>query len=197
MRAEAIPPRTDCHNMLMVLNATIQSYPGMMPGLGEKLKWGHCSNILMTKKLSDIGVSGRGLIDKSFPGNVFDESGAPTGQILFTGESGVNSHSWLEAGGMAFDPVLGISGTVDAVTKGSTFQTFDWHGSELVGKGGDWYFVKDDPSIIKPELKRLATQASPMGFSTAYYLTKDPARLLVADALKTVQGADSEEQEAK
>ena len=66
-----------------------------------------------------------------------------------------------------------------------------------MGKGGDWYFVKDDPSIIKPELKRLATQASPMGFSTAYYLTKDPARLLVADALKTVQGADSEEQEAK
>ena len=34
------PPRTDCHNMLMVLNATIQSYPGHDARPGRKAEMG-------------------------------------------------------------------------------------------------------------------------------------------------------------
>jgi hypothetical protein len=179
-------PRTDCHNMLMVMTATIRAYPGM-EGIDLRMKWGHCPNMLMTKKLTDIGVTGRGMIDKTFSGNVFDDAGAATGRILFTGENGVNSHSWLEVGGKAYDPVLGISGTVDAVKDGSTFATFDWALEGLIGSGtGGWYFIKDDPSILKPEKQRLPLAANPMSFNTAYYLTQDPSQHLTPEALQQI-----------
>lgn len=179
-------PRTDCHNMLMVMTTTIRAYPGM-DGIDQRMKWGHCPNMLMTKRLTEIGVTGRGMIDKTFAGNVFDDAGAATGRILFTGENGVNSHSWLEVGGKAYDPVLGISGTVDEVKDDSTFATFDWALEGLIGRGtGGWYFIKDDPSILKPEKQRLPLAANPMSFNTAYYLTQDPSLHLTPEALQQI-----------
>src|SRR5712691_2901718 len=69
---------------------------------------GNVNNMLLTKPLAS--VPGKGLLDKSFGGNVLDDGGKSLDQVLFTGDGGINSHTWLVIDGMEYDPVMGTRG---------------------------------------------------------------------------------------
>jgi len=105
-----------------------------------------------------------GLITNTFGGNTFDHAGAPTGQIFFSGEGGVNAHSWLTIEGQAYDILFGTTGAAVAAGIAGTFTSTN---NDRVFKqaGADMYMVADDT---------LATPANPYSFSTAYRLTADP-----------------------
>lgn len=155
-------PASQCHDVVHTLELLAQSFPGVKPGI----KPIYIKGMLLTKPLGAIGA--KGILDSSFPGNVFGEDGVATGQVLFTGnERGQQSHTWLEIDGVPYDPVLGTSGPD---VKASVANEFVWTVPDRVGKGaGGWYVVKD------PALK---AAPNAMGFDTGYYLTQDPTPYL-------------------
>jgi hypothetical protein len=157
-------PSTDCHHLLYITQGMMEMFPGKKPKIVNQ----SCPNMLMTKPLSTI--PGRGILDRSFTGNVFDEQGKPTGMILFSGDNGINSHTWLLVDGVPFDPVLGVKGNDVA---GAVAETFDWLIPQRLAKGKNGSYAVQDKSL-KP-----ATNS--MGFSTGYYLTKTPAKFLTTE----------------
>lgn len=160
-------PSTDCHHLLYITQSMMEMYPGQKPKITNR----SCPNMLMTKPLSTI--PGRGLLDRKFAGNVFDETGKPTGMVLFSGDNGINSHTWLMVDGVPFDPVLGTKG--DDVA-GAVQETFDWVIPQRLAKGAKGSYVVQDPEL-EP-----ATNA--MGFSTGYYVAKDPRQFLNSSELE-------------
>lgn len=151
-------PATQCHNLLAVLKHSIQAV------LGDKvtITSEDIAGMLLTKPLS--GMPG-GLLPNSFGGNVVDDNGKHTGQVLFTGnEQGKQSHTWLVIDGVPFDPVLGTKG--DEVAN-SVANEFSWMAKGVVAKGrGGWYILPD-------KNEKAALNSS--GFGPAYRLTKQPA----------------------
>jgi hypothetical protein len=163
-------PSTDCHHLLYIAQGMMEMFPGHKPKIVNQ----SCPNMLMTKPLSTI--PGRGVLDRSFTGNVFDEKGKATGMILFSGDNGINSHTWLLVDGVPFDPVLGTKG--DDVA-GAVAETFDWVIPNRLAKGKLGSYAVQD--------KNLKPATNSMGFSTGYYLTKTPGKFLT----------DEEKQKAK
>ena len=163
-------PSTDCHHLLYITQGMMEMFPGHTPKIVNQ----SCPDMLMTKPLSSI--PGRGLLDRSFTGNVFDESRKPTGMVLFSGDNGINSHTWLLVDGVPFDPVLGTKGNDVA---GAVQENFSWVIPQRLAKGKKGSYAIQDPAL-KPA-------ANAMGFSTGYVLTKDPGGLLT-EAEKTTVG---------
>jgi hypothetical protein len=149
-------PATQCHNLKGIVKQIIQL------SLGNKvvIEEDHIANMLLTKPLS--GMPG-GLLPNSFGGNVRDDKGNLTGQVMFTGVGGKQSHTWLRIDGIDFDPVLGTRGREVADSKADEFK---WIVPEMVGIGtsGD-YIIKD------PQLKAAPNKN---GFGSCYRLTKKP-----------------------
>lgn len=149
-------PATQCHNLKGVLKHALQANLGN----AVKIEEGQIVGMLLTKPLS--GMPG-GLLPNTFGGNVRDDSGGLTGQVMFTGVGGLQSHTWLIIDGVPFDPVLGTKG--DQVA-GSVAEEFDWKVPEILGKGKKGNFIVKDPSS-KPA-------ANSHGFGSCYRLTKHP-----------------------
>jgi hypothetical protein len=163
-------PSTQCHSLLGLTETLMGAFPGLRPKIVQKT----CDFIMLTKPLSSI--PGKGLLDKGFGGNVFDDNGASLNRILFTGDSGINSHTWLEIDGVEFDPVMGTRGKEVGASKESDFK---WLISDRLAKGGGAdYIVKEDPPVVK-------AKANKMGFGTGYRLTQNPAKYLTTDEMKT------------
>ena len=93
-------PATQCHNLKGVVKQMV------IQALGDKVKIeeDHIAGMLLTKPIS--GMPG-GLLPNTFGGNVYDENDKLTGQAMFTGVGGTQSHTWLRIDGVDFDPVLG------------------------------------------------------------------------------------------
>lgn len=163
-------PSTDCHHLLYITQGLMEMFPGQKPKIVNQ----SCPNMLMTKPLSTI--PGRGVLDRSFTGNVFDEKGKATGMILFSGDNGINSHTWLLVDGVPFDPVLGVKGNDVA---GAVAETFDWVIPQRLAKGKKGSYAIQDKAL-KP-----ATNA--MGFGTGYYLTKTPSKFLTKEELESAK----------
>lgn len=158
----AIPaiPATDCHHLLMTFEAILKSYPRLDVDY---------ERVTLTKAVltQPLATMPGGLIARTFAGNVFDEAGATTGQIFFTGEDGVNSHSWLKVDGKSYDILFGTTGAaVQGAVAGQFVQTKDPQVYRQVNGGS---FLIADPALPVP--------ANPYSFSTAYRLTRHPSRL--------------------
>ena len=149
-------PATQCHNLKGIVKQIIAL------SLGNKvlIEEDHIQNMLLTKPLSSVPG---GLLPKTFGGNVCNDNGDLTGQVMFTGVGGKQSHTWLRIDGVDYDPVLGTKGAQVANSKEDEFQ---WVVPEVVGKGtkGD-YIIKD------PKLKAAPNKH---GFGSCYRLTKKP-----------------------
>lgn len=167
-------PATQCHQLLHL----VEDMMNICPGLAKKPKvtQGTVDNILLTAPLGSI--PGKGLLDKGFGGNVFKEDGSSCDQILFTGDSGMNSHTWLVIDGVEYDPVLGTKGAQVAASIG---EKFDWLTLDRVAEGSSGnYIIKGARSDgqTTPSAK-----ANKMGFGTGYLMTKTPEKFLTADEL--------------
>jgi hypothetical protein len=160
-------PSTDCHHLLYITQGMMEMFPGQKPKIVNQ----SCPNMLMTKPLSTI--PGRGVLDRSFTGNVFDEKGKATGMILFSGDNGINSHTWLLVDGVPFDPVLGVKG--DDVA-GAVAETFDWLIPQRLAKGKKGSYAVQD--------KKLKPATNALGFGTGYYLTTTPSKFLTKEELE-------------
>lgn len=158
----AIPaiPATDCHHLVTTFEAILKSYPRLNVD---------CERVTLTKAVltQPLDTMPGGLIAKTFAGNVFDEAGATTRQIFFTGEDGVNSHSWLKVGGKSYDILFGTTGAaVQGAVAGQFVKTKDPQVYRQVDGGS---FLITDPALPVP--------ANAYSFSTAYRLTRHPSRL--------------------
>ena len=165
-------PASQCSMLTNTMQRMLEFCPGMKKK--PKITQEEIAGMTMTVPLATIRT--KGLLDKSFPGNVFDESGAPTGRVLFTGSGGIKSHTWLVVDGVAYHSVLGTKG--DAV-KGSVEEEFSWSKADAFAKGKNGRFIIQVTGEIPVELKtkpKVATNK--MGFSTAYILTDKPERVL-------------------
>jgi hypothetical protein len=152
-------PATDCHHLLSAFENILKSYPGLDVDYDR---------VTLTKAVmtQPLGGGPGGLIDKNFPGNVFDDAGVATERIFFTGEDGVNSHSWLKVDGRAYDILFGTTGSAVRGGVGGEFvKTKD--PKVFRQSGGSSYLIVDDT---------LAVSANPYSFKTAYRLTTDPTR---------------------
>ena len=175
-------PATQCH---MLLHLT-EEMMNLCPGLNKKPKitQGTINNILLTKPLASI--PGKGLLDKTFGGNVFDEGGKSTDQILFTGDSGKNSHTWVVIDGVEYDPVLGTRGKQVGESIGDQF---DWLIEDRVARGsGGNFIIKGAEGTPKPK-------ANKMGFSSGYLLTQQPQKYLSEDEMKAAKLQPAKEKE--
>jgi hypothetical protein len=169
-------PATQCHQLLHLTTLLMKSC-GSMPTEPD-IEQDTCTNMLLTAPLSTI--PGKGLLDKSFSGNVVDDDGTPTGQILFTGDSGADSHTWLVIDGEPYDPVLGTRGDQVAA---SIQERFDWLIVNRVARGANGNFIikgpgKDGRAIPKPA-------ANKMGFFSSYRITKRPTDYLEDEEAET------------
>jgi len=159
-------PATQCHSLLELTETLMGACPGVKP----KITQGECKDMALTTKLSTI--PGTGLLDKSFGGNVFDDNGASLDQVLFTGEGGMKSHTWIVVDGVAYDPVLGTRG---ADVQAAVAAEFKWKiDDRFAVVGGGFYIVKETDSPLK-------VTANQMGFTTGYRLTKNPSKFLTAE----------------
>lgn len=189
LNPEATPdgPATQCS----MLTNTMQRMMEFCPGIKKKpkLSQGEVAGMAMTVPLSSI--KSKGLLDKSFPGNVFDKNGAPTGRVLFTGDGGIKSHTWLIIDGVAYDSVLGTKG--DAV-EAAVAEEFKWAKPGQFAKGDGGSFIiqvtNDVPAKLKTKPK---VAANKMGFATAYILTDDPASVLSTSELKEMTAVATED----
>jgi hypothetical protein len=159
-------PSTQCHSLLELTETLMGAYPGVKPTITQ----GECKDMALTAKLATI--PGVGLLDKSFGGNVFDDNGASLDQVLFTGEGGMKSHTWIVVDGVDYDPVLGTRGNE---VRAAVAAEFKWKiDDRLAVVGGGLYIVKETNSPLK-------VKANQMGFSTGYRLTANPSKFLTAD----------------
>ncbi len=167
-------PATQCHNLKGVVKQMV------IQALGDKVKIeeDHIAGMLLTKPIS--GMPG-GLLPNTFGGNVYDENDKLTGQAMFTGVGGTQSHTWLRIDGVDFDPVLGTRG---AAVKAAKADEFTWIVTDLVGKG-----TKDDFIIKDPKLKPAPNKN---GFGSAYRLTKDPTKYIQGIYGLTFEMADKD-----
>ena len=156
-------PATQCHDLLKVLRTLMECYPDARFTITSE----HIKGMLLTVPLNQIKSDG--LAKKTFTGNVFDDGGTATNQILFTGnEQGQQSHTWLVINGEAFDPVLGTRG--DAVLQAKANE-FTWREVDVLAAGeGGWWIVKGNGT---PQ-----AEDNDMGFGSGYRLTKTPAQHL-------------------
>jgi PDZ domain-containing protein len=148
-------PATQCHNLKGVMKQVVQNNV-----TGAVITEDSIKGMLLTKPLS--GMPG-GLLPNTFGGNVRDDEGKLTGQIMFTGVGGTQSHTWLIIDGVPFDPVLGTKG--DQVAN-SVAEEFTWKVPEIIGKGNNGNYIIKDPAL-KPA-------PNSHGFRPCYRLTKKP-----------------------
>jgi hypothetical protein len=143
-------PATDCHHLLTIFQNILQTYPGFTGALDRTT----LNRAVLTRPM---GQMPGGLIANSFAGNTFDEDNAPTGQIFFTGEDGINSHSWLTVDGRAYDPLFGTTGA--AVAQGAA-------GSYQMERPGVFRNVDRNEYLVKTT--EVAVPGNPYSFNTAY-----------------------------
>jgi hypothetical protein len=168
-------PSTQCHQLLHMTEDMMNICPGLSKK--PKITQGTVSKILLTAPLS--GIPGKGLLDKSFGGNVFDEAGSSLDRILFTGDAGINSHTWLVIDGVPFDPVLGTKGPQVAASIG---EEFEWIVVDRIAKSASGnYIIKGEREDGNATPKPAANQ---MGFGSGYLMTKAPGKFLNTDDLK-------------
>ena len=167
-------PATQCHMLLYL----VKDMTELCPGLSKKPKitQGTINHILLTAALASI--PGKGLLDKSFGGNVFDENGASLDRILFTGDSGINSHTWQVIDGVPYDSVLGTRGDEVAASVGAEFK---WVILNRVAKSGSDYIIKGERAdgTETPNAK-----GNKMGFSTGYLMTTTPEKFLTPEEME-------------
>ena len=148
-------PATQCHNLLGVLRHSLEASGIDLPVRSEDI-----DNMALTVPLRSLPR--RGLLPP-FDGNIINDNGDYTGQVLFTGADGKQSHTWLVIGDEPYDPVLGTRG---AEVANAVANQFDWVVPDQVGKGnGGWYIVRDSEKKAAP---------NDHGFGSAYRLTKTP-----------------------
>ncbi|MEQ1828624.1 MAG: hypothetical protein ABL921_21865 [Pirellula sp.] len=168
-------PATQCHNLKGVVKQILAVSLGGKVVVTEN----QIENMLLTQPLSSVPG---GLLPKTFGGNVCDDNGKLTGQVMFTGVGGKQSHTWLKINGVDYDPVLGTKG--DQVAK-SKADEFVWVIPELVGKGkGSGDFIIKDPKL----------QAAPNkhGFGSCYRLTQNPLKYIQGIYGITFETADQD-----
>jgi hypothetical protein len=164
--AAPIAPATQCHFLLNALRDLFESYPGLQ---AETDNSGRIQGTLLTKALDTLPG---GLIKKDFGGNVFLENGTPTKQILFTGDDdGKDSHSWIVANKIAYDPVLGTQGAAVIGSKDGEFEVAKAPKLVFKEKGGERYIVKVTPAVLQTLGITVQTPANAYGFGTAYIIT--------------------------
>jgi hypothetical protein len=152
-------PATDCHHLLSIFETILRSYPDLDPDL-ERVT---LTSAVMTGRLTDTPG---GLIAKTFDGNVFNDLGVSLGRIFFTGEDGMNSHSWVKANGRSYDILFGTSGVnVRDAVDGEFVKT---KLASVYRETGGARFLIATPTLAVP--------ANPYSFTTAYRLTDDPSR---------------------
>ncbi len=149
-------PATQCHNLKGVVKQMLQV------ALGNKvvIEEDHIQHMLLTRPLNEVPG---GLLPNTFKGNVCDDSGNYTGQVMFTGVGGTHSHTWLKVNGVDFDPVLGTRGPE---VKKSKADEFKWVVPDLLAKGEKGSFIIKDSTLRAAPNKH--------GFDSAYRLTNSP-----------------------
>ncbi len=177
MMGEEAPdlPCTQCHQLLH-LTTQLMHASSSMPAKPVIVQ-DTCTNMLLTVSLGSLPGK-RGLLDRSFSGNVFDDDDTGTGKILFTGNNGADSHTWLVIDKVPFDPVLGTRGDEVAA---SIEERFDWVIPERLARGSKGSYIVKGPgkngrAAPKPD-------ANKMGFISAYRLTSKPEDYLEDDEL--------------
>ncbi len=170
-------PASQCSMLTNTIQRMLEFSPGMNPKPTIVQK--ETPKMAMTVPLASIKRGDapiKGLLDKSFPGNVFDEAGAPTGRVMFTGSGGVKAHTWLIVNGVAYDSVLGTKGDEVEAAVGEEFR---WIKPDVFAKGNKGSFLVQ---VTDAAPAALATKpkvtANKMGFNTAYVLTKTPDTFL-------------------
>ncbi|XZE32940.1 hypothetical protein SH501x_003707 [Pirellulaceae bacterium SH501] len=153
-------PATQCHNLKGVVKQMLQLALGSKVTIEED----HIQHMLLTCPLSEVPG---GLLPNTFKGNVCDDSGNFTGQVMFTGVGGTHSHTWLKVNGVDFDPVLGTRGPE---VKKSKADEFKWVVPDLLAKGEKGSFIIKDPTLRAAPNKH--------GFDSAYRLTDSPDKYL-------------------
>lgn len=179
MNPEGTPdgPASQCS----MLTNTMQRMLGFSPGMKPKptITQKEVPKMVMTKPLSSMKRGDKqikGLLDKSFAGNVFTDTGAATGCVMFTGSDGLKAHTWLVVNGVAYDTVLGTKG--DEV-EAAVAEEFRWIKSDAFAKGNKGSFLIQVTDKAPTALaKKPKVDGNKMGFSTAYVLTKSPDTFL-------------------
>ena len=146
-------PRTQCDDLMKILRATMQSYPGSDVEVKRDME----KDCLLTVPLNTLPRDG--LIGRGFGGNVLGIDGNPTKQILFTGDTGAesaNSHTWLIVDDVPFDAVLGTQGDEVANSKQASFK-----------KNGEQWEEVGGERVLKVAGGQQAS-ANPYGFTTMY-----------------------------
>lgn len=149
-------PATQCHNLKKFLMDTLSINFGPTVRLEE----GVIRGMLLTKPIDKMPG---GLLPNTFGGNVRDERGTLTKQVMFTGMGGVNSHTWIIVNGVAYDAVLGTKGTA---VGDSVADEFTWVVADVLAKGKSGQYIIKDPALEVAPNKH--------GFGTCYRLTNTP-----------------------
>ncbi|MBD2744440.1 DUF4157 domain-containing protein [Coleofasciculus sp. FACHB-1120] len=174
--AAPIAPATQCHFLLNALKDLFESYPGLQAATDNS---GRIKGTLLTQPLDTLPG---GLIKNDFGGNVFLEDGTPTKQILFTGDDdGKDSHSWIVANNIAYDPVLGTQGAAVTASKDGEFEVLKTPKLVFKEQGVERYIVKVTPEVSKTLGITVQTPGNAYGFGTAYILTNNWQRFYPED----------------
>lgn len=199
MNPEGTPdgPATQCSMLTNTLQRMLGFSPGMKPPPSITQK--ETPKMAMTVPLASLkrdDKAMKGLLDKSFPGNVFDEAGAPTGRVMFTGSDGMKAHTWLVVNGVAYDSVLGTKG---AEVEKAVAEEFRWIKPDAFAKGNKGSFLVQVTDTVPAALaKKPKTATNKMGFSTAYILVTSPDTFLTEEektafGLEAAKAEDSED----
>ncbi len=164
-------PAAQCDELVSLLKEAVEGALG--PDSKAKCKHIVIPGMVLTVKLSTLPG---GLLKNNFGGNVYNDAGTLTGQVLFTGNTDgnqPNSHTYLEVGGVNYDAVLGTTGDAVAAAVADEFEPWD---------KTDW-LTKTDPAkpvwvaksktggnyVVMEEGLKAAPNRN--GFKTAYRLT--------------------------
>ena len=120
-----------------------------------------------------------GLLKNTFPGNVYNDDGQLTGQVLFTGNSNSpnNSHTYLRVAKVDYDAVLGTKGKAVQAAVQDEFEF--WSEKKYVAKSnGEEAIVAQSKETSYWVIKEPGLLAAPNrnGFGSAYRLTQDITR---------------------
>jgi hypothetical protein len=168
-------PAAQCDELVTVLKYVMEGALGSSSGVA-------CKHIVIPGMVLTVPIDTLpgGLLKNTFGGNVYNDSGTLTKQVLFTGNDfgeDPNAHTYLDVGGVLYDAVLGTKGEAVTDAVAEEFGVWDKTGYESVAYPGTAIYVAKSKSsgnyIVKETDDRgaLKAAANRNGFSTAYRLT--------------------------
>lgn len=189
-------PAMQCDELVTVLKYVMEAALGPESGVD-------CKHIVIPGMVLTVPINTLpgGLLKNTFGGNVYNDAGQLTKQVLFTGNDfggAPNAHTYLEVGGVNYDAVLGTKGKEVTEAVAEEFGPWDKTGYESKAKPGtDIWVAKSKTTahwVVKESDDSLALKAAANtnGFSTAYRLTSKLGDYAVAKP-KTEDSEDEED----